>query len=404
MSCWLLLLLSFLEAPQVDVTTLAGDMVTGRLTRFDGSQLELDQNGNPVKIPAAELLLVQRSDLGTGAAAIPSANTPAADPIVIELLDGSRLQATTLELRGDTLSLEHPQLGSLKLPRTGARSIRLGKEDPAVNATWKELQQRSKKQDYLVIRKGDVLDHLDGVVGEVDEATVKFLLDGEQIDVKRPRVYGWIYAQEAPKASGARVRVELPQGESLSVTSAVWEQDHWLLTLPGEKTPLSVPATAVNSLDFSAGKVLYLSKVEPRDVEHTPFFPGPGGDWPYQRDRNLFGRPLKVGTRTFSRGLAVHSKTRLLYRLGGDYRRLTSLVGLDPELSPNFEPAINNARLVISGDKKVLLETNVKAGDPPLPLDLNVANVIELEILVDFGEANCDIGDRVHLADLKVLK
>ncbi|MDX1969649.1 MAG: NPCBM/NEW2 domain-containing protein [Planctomycetaceae bacterium] len=403
-----LLLLALSDLPQVDVTTLSGGSLTGRLISLSSESLELVGDGQPVRVPTSELLLVQVTSNSSGgtptAPPVPDANPAAAGPAaVVTLLDGSQLTATQISMSTEAVSLVHPTLGTIPIPRSRVRSVRLAADDPAVAESWKELQQRAKKQDYLVIRKGDVLDHLDGVVGALDDATLKFLLDGDQIEVKRARAFGWIYAQEPPKSAASGVRVTLSDKDTVVASGVAWDGQNWAVSLPGMKVPASLTDSAVRSIDFSAGRVLYLSSQEPRDLEHVPYF-GPGGDWPYQRDRNLFGRPLKVGTRTFSRGLALHSKTRLIYRIGGDYRRLAAIVGIDPELQPNAEPAINNARLIIRGDKKVLFDADVRAGDPPLPLDLPVANVIELEILVDFGQANLDIGDRVHFGDLKVLK
>ncbi|OYW21515.1 MAG: hypothetical protein B7Z55_05720 [Planctomycetales bacterium 12-60-4] len=401
------MLLVVAELPQVDVTTLSGDSLSGRLTQLTAQQLEIESDGQSVRVPASELLLVQMTSPAPvtppTAPAPPGSPTAASTVSVISLFDGSRFTASKLEMSAQALTVEHPAVGAFPVARNRVHSIRLAADDPAVAATWKELQLREKKQDYLVIRKGDVLDHLDGVIGALDDATLKFLLDGDQIDVKRSRIFGWIYAQEPPKSSAAGIRVSLGDKETFVASSIGWDGTNWSLNLPGMKTPAALTQDAIRSVDFSAGRVLFLSAVEPRDVEHVPFF-GPGGDWQYQRDRNLFGRPLKVGTRTFARGLALHSKTRLIYRIGGDYRRLTAVVGIDPELQPSTEPAINNTRLTIRGDKQVLFEGDIRAGEPPLPLDLNVTGVIELEILADFGQANLDIGDRLHLGDLKVLK
>jgi hypothetical protein len=148
-------------------------------------------------------------------------------------------------------------------------------------------------------------------------------------------------------------------------------------------------------VDFSAGKVVYLSAMQPREVEETPYFLIM---FPHQKDRSLVGRPLRVGSRSFTRGLAIHSKTRLLYRLGGEFRRFTAEVGIDPEIESG------DALLKIVGDGKPLLEENVVALEPPRSISLPVDGVVELQIIVDYGRDKLDIGDRVHLGDAKVTK
>ncbi len=401
LACWILLA-ALGELPQVDVSTLSGEVHSGSLKSLSSQQLEVSQDGKSVSVPTSELLQVYlQSAAATNAAAAPGA---AEARFVLDLWDGSMLIVTELSSQNGAFQARHPLLGLIAIERARLRSVRLAGTDPVVEAAWKDLQSRSKKRDYLVIRKGDVLDHLDGVVGELTTDKLKFVLDGDPVDVNRTRVFGWVYAPGAEASQTAKgVRVDLPGQQHLYVASVDWQTDHWTLRVSANSEPAQVPADAIRSLDFSAGKVLYLSAVEPRSVEHVPFF-GPGGEWPYQRDRDLFGRPLRVGNRTFPRGLALHSRTLLTYRLGGDYRRLTAVAGLDPVLMPSNEPAINNVKLVMRGDGKVLFEADIRAGDAPIPLELPVVDVRELEILVDFGEKNMDIGDRLHLGDLKALK
>ncbi len=397
---WLLMSV-FSQGPLVDVTTLAGESVTGKLVALSAEQLEIERDGTSVRIPASDLLQLLISTADPAAAQ----NSGTID---LELRDGSRLRGTQLMTSDGELRLQHPVLQEVRLPRERVQSVRLQPDDSVVRAAWRDLVSRAKKQDFLVIRKGDVLDHLDGVIGALSEDSLKFLFDGDQIDVKRPRIFGWIYADVPAVKNSPTVRVELGPHDLLNVTSARWSASGWQLEFPGQK-PLLVDTKSLRSIDFSAGKVVYLSTIEPRDVEQIHFWGNPEFPFPYQRDRNLFGQPLRVGTRSYARGLSLHSKTRLIYRLGGDFRKLTATVGIDPDLEPQTDPkaTVNRAQLVIRGDRKILWDAEIKAGDPPVNLDLPVSDVIELEILVDYGPGisyERDVGDRVHLADLKVLK
>jgi hypothetical protein len=400
MTLWLLCF-SLLQAPPVEVTTLAGESFSGSLRGLTTQSLDLDRDGTPVSIPTSDVLQWRMTS------PVVTANPvdPASLIVAVELHDGSRLRGTALAGTSEKLTLTHPVLNSVTLGRGQVKSVRFGAEDPAVAASWQDFQERTKKQDYLVVRKGDVLDHLDGVIGGLDDQRLKFLLDGQEIDVKRPRIFGWIYASEAPAKGNPGIRVDLTGGDTISVNKITQGTTGWDVQLAGSTTTITLATAAVTTVDYSAGKVLYLSSVEPRDLEHTPYFgPGIGSDWRVERDRSLLGRPLKVGRRTYAKGLAIHSKTRLVYRLGGSYRRLSSIVGIDPELDIKPDPIDNNARLVIRGDRKVLFEGDIRLGQPPVPLDLNVQGVVELEILVDYGVGHSDVGDRVHMADLKVLK
>lgn len=393
MGLWLLMAVWNLEPFVVDVATLDGRNLNGRLTDLSNQQLVLQQDQSTLRIPLADLLEVRLPV----AAPTPSAE---AGPLVT-LHDGSQLRVTSVQIRENRLEVSHPLAGRLTWPAAHVRTIQFAPDEPALHAAWKQLAERPTRKDLLVIRKGDVLDHLDGVVGDVSDTAANFLLDGDQISVKRERIFGIIFSRkELPPAKEA-VRLEFPGGDTLLVRQVIFQRGAWqVLGTSGHQ--FSLPAESIQRLDYSQGKVVYLSALEPREVKYTPFW---DFVFEYQRDRHLFGGPLRVGGRAYARGLAIHSKTLLRYRLGGEYRRFLALMGLDPEITYDTQHPETRAlvRVEIRGDGRSLFAADVRAGDPPQPLDLPVEGVADLEILVDFGD-NSDIGDRLHLAEARVVK
>jgi hypothetical protein len=383
-----LLLLSSLAAdgPLIDVSTLQGSSLSGRLEALDARQLLLKLDGQSQALPAEKLLQLRVS--------ASSETAPSTGAITVILSDGSRLRGQTLAMDARGVQLTHPQLGPLLIPREQVRSLRMAPEDSAVAAAWDQLAARESKNDQIVIRKGDVLDHVDGVVGAIDETSVKFLLDGQDVPVKRERVFGILFARRDGKPASRGIKVDLVGDETQFVSQIAFKDGQWELPWPG-KDLLRAGPTAIRGVDFSAGKVVYLSTIEPREVEEVPYFLIM---FPYQRDRSLEGRPLRVGARSFARGLAIHSRTRLRYRLGGEYRRFTAEAGIDPEI-PSADALVK-----IVGDGKTLFEENFTAADDPKSLDLPVDGVVELDIIVDYGRDRLDIGDRIHLGDARVTK
>lgn len=97
-------------------------------------------------------------------------------------------------------------------------------------------------------------------------------------------------------------------------------------------------------------------------------------------------------------GLALHSRTELTYRLGEPFRRLQALAGIDDRLRPR-----GSVHLEILGDGRVLFAGDVLGTEPARPIEADLAGVVELKILVDFG-ADLDIGDHLILAEAKLLK
>src|SRR5207248_177825 len=86
-------------------------------------------------------------------------------------------------------------------------------------------------------------------------------------------------------------------------------------------------------LDFSLGKVSYLSDMEPRSIEYTPFFQVPVSFTDeYRRDKDFDGNRISLAEKTYSKGLAIRSRTSLKYRLGADYRRFQAIMGIGDEV------------------------------------------------------------------------
>src|SRR5262249_15974044 len=136
---------------------------------------------------------------------------------------------------------------------------------------------------------------------------------------------------------------------------------------------LALPLALVSSIDFSSGKVVYVSQLEPRDVKYVPFF---DIVYEYRRDRSLDGPLLTLCGKSYSRGLAIQSKTTLRYRIAGDYTRFQGLAGIDDTVR-RLEQSV---QLTITGDNKPLFDAEIKGGQPPQVLDLDVTDVRDLEI------------------------
>ena len=400
-ACSLLLLL-FSVTPPIEVSTLKGEQHVGSLERLSSDEAVLKTPTGELTIPAAELLAI-RVPAGTTA---PAATEAAME---IRLTDGSRLRASSFASTGTVAVIEHPQLGSLKLPMTVVQSVRFAAPDAKVDNAWNQLLDKSAKKDQVAVRKGDVLDHLDGVIGSLDEATVKFQLDGDEIPVKRERVFGLIYSRRENVSSKAVVAVDLASGDRLAGKGVSFDGAAWKVKLVSG-AEVSVPMPLVQSVDFSLGKIAYLSNLEPREVKYTPYY---DFVWEYRRDRMTHGLPISVGNKTYAKGLGIHSRTLLKYRIGGDYRRFQSVMGIDDSLRSG-----GDVDVVIKGDNRTLFKGPVSIYErtekgaansteprlmPPIKLDLDVTGVVELEIFVDYGEKE-DIGDCLDLADAKVVK
>ena len=100
----------------------------------------------------------------------------------------------------------------------------------------------------------------------------------------------------------------------------------------------------------------------------------------------------------YTKGLAIHSRTELSYRLAGEYRQFQALAGLDPTTRRT-----GFVSLTIRGDDKELFRSDIRPGTPPAEIDLDLTGINRLTIFVDYGDTS-DIADRLNLCDARLTK
>ncbi len=370
---------------------LAGQVVSGRLQSLSGVGVTVHLKSGPTNLAAAEVLEV-RFPLASIEA------LPLTKPVAawVRLRDGSRIGCRELAATPKQVKLQAVSLGDLTMPARAVSSVRFGKATVGVIDTWRDLLGREIKRDRLVIQKGRTLDYLDGIVGSIDAKQINFLLDGDEIPVPLSRVYGVIFYGKSSTAESKRAacRVQLRGGDRVELSSIEIAGSTCRGKLSGGAS-FVVEVDRLERIDCSSSRIVYLSAITPRVVEHVPYF---DVTWKYRRDRNLDGGPLKVGGLHFRRGLALHSKTRLVYSLGGRHRRFQAWMGIDALVGRR-----GNVRVVISADGKPLLEADVRGTDKPRLVDLDVSGRRELQILVDFGK-DLDIADHLDLADARLIR
>jgi len=159
-------------------------------------------------------------------------------------------------------------------------------------------------------------------------------------------------------------------------------------TRPAE---LAFPKSEVREVRYLGEGVVYLSDLEPAQVEEKPFF---NYLLAWQRDLSVGKARLTLRGQMFDKGLGVHARCLLSYALGGNYARFHSLVGIDDETQGK-----GNCVFEVRADGKQLFASGPVTGqEAPRPVDLDVRGAKELVLLVDFGEGG-DVGDRADWAD-----
>lgn len=379
-----------LPAQDVTVDTLDGEKYAGTLQSLDRQGITIQIKDNNQTIPANRLLKLTWPH--------EAATEPPAPESTTQLLlsDGSLLLGSKVSSDGVQVQFDSAAFGSVSIPQRNVKAILLRSLDDNLKKRWKEFLDSTSNDDRLVIQKGEVLDFLPGVITQHDASAVSFLYDGNEIPVKTEKVTGIIHPTAFRPDPDTLCSVKTTTNEIIYARQ-VQSQDGQLNLVTNSGQTLGISPALLNEIDFSLGKVVYLSDLDPEGTEYTPFF---DTIWEMQRDRTLDGQPLQIGQTTYRKGLWVHSRSRLTYRLAGEFSRFQAVLGIDYVVASLGH---GNVDLTITGDGQELFSGTVTARDKALPIDLDVSNKQFLQISVDFGKG-LDIGDHLDLADAKLIK
>jgi hypothetical protein len=418
-----LVLIAFAPAAASDVTAtrLDGTAITGELRTWDEGQIVLssaDSGDGEASLATEELLSLAWKPAPPRHRANASSSSSQ-----VELSDGSLLPIEDFTSSATTATVTlaaplPPDEKTVTLSRTQLRAVRLQPLAAAAGEQWQEIRALNPASDVLVLLKrgGKSLDYVEGVLGEVSADKIEFKLDGDPLRIDRDKVAGLVYYRLRTRAEDEpRCVVKGRSGLRANASRATLTDGLLKLETTGGAT-LDWPLDDIYLADFSAGKLLYLSDVEPASERWTPLVglpPNATMAAEYGRPRynqSAYGGPLtlRLGdepsfspiglTRTFNKGLAVRSRAELVYRLPDGFRRFTTIAGIDPSTA-----ASGNVRLEIYGDDRLLFDREIAGHQPPLPIELDIAGVKRLKILVDYGR-NLDTGDWLNLCDARIVK
>lgn len=384
------------DAPRVEVETLDEGAVSGQLVSLAAGRLVLRARDGDRDLPLARVLFVSPEQAPAAPSSAPS--------VWLRLLDGSALFGAEYLVTDNRIQFTPLGGGEAVLATAAVAHVRFQEQSPERARQWEQALAAEADDDLIVIRKNETIDHLSGRLGDVTADAVEFTLDGETTPVRRPRVEGLVYFHTAPpKLPDAVCRVvDASGGEWLAGELAFADGRLQLTTPAGVEAQL--PWEQVARLDFSLGKVAYLSDLPTQSEEWTPYF-GLAGDaararklFGPRRDQGLFGRPLALAGQTYAKGLAVHSRSQMVWRLPGKYGRLLAVAGLAQRAGRR-----GCVRLAIEADGRTLFDERIAAGDPPRALELDLGGARQLTVLVDYGD-DSDVLDHLLLCDAKVVK
>ena len=383
-----------------ELKLLASTELTGQLVKLDAKAVTFQADGQDKTIPLDQILWVDLQ--------------PAPKPLnatitrqQLLLVDGTVLIGRELKLQPKVAQLTCLDDQVMLVPLIQVAHIIWDAQDAANTEQWAASAARAAKTDLLrlVSRDGKSVNLFEGVLGSVDEKgeSILFQLEGgDPRPIALNRVRSLSFSRPKAQVQPVVARLFDVQHNQYLLARLDW-QNQAIIGETASGLQIKAEAKHIHRIDFSLGKLVYLSDLTPLKKEvqplHADYLPH---DFDYGRDKNRLGGPLMLGRKAYAKGLGVHSRTLLEYDVNG-YQIFRSVIGIDDSLTSGAQP-IGHAVVIIEGDNKELFRTIVTARDAkPVEVELKIAGVKRLRLIVDYGE-NQDLGDHVDFADARILK
>jgi hypothetical protein len=345
------------------LTTADFNKTAVTVSSLDDKKLTATERGDhPVTIPVDYLLRLDRE-------AAP-AQAPAAPRFTLWLGNGDKLTGDLGDLKEDTIAWTSPVLGAFKVPLDGIRAITRSPNPTNLDA--------ERKEDQVLLTNHDVVR---GVVAGIEggKVLVQPAAGGDPSPVPLASMDAILLATAKPPADANRAfRVRFVDGSQFTSRSLAIKGNTITVSLPGAGGAThDVDAANVASIEQVNGPVRWLSDQPPQSAEQTPF--NSDTTFPARFDRNVFGKPLRVGSQTFEKGIGVHANSKLVFALEGPYKTFRTRYGIDT--SADASRADVNVRILLD-DKVVHEQQHVRAyaAAPLVTVPLGSAKTLTLEV------------------------
>lgn len=195
------------------------------------------------------------------------------------------------------------------------------------------------------------------------------------------KISAWVWAKKAGRSETADYKNALPEPEEISLQSVA-------IVEPFEANTVASPVVHADRPDERINGV-FLDTIDPVSVTQ--------GWGTLEKNRSVWEKPIIIAGHHYVRGLGTHAVSRIVYDMGGEYKRFQAWAGADMATYPTitFEVKVDGNKVWESGF--------MKQGDPAKFVDIDVTGKKTLELCVGDGGNGLD-GDHADWAEAKLLK
>lgn len=355
----------------------AGPVVV-TIEKTDGTSV----SGTLAAVSASDVTLVGAEPLAIAAVRRILADAVASrGPVMVECIDGGTLSGDQFTWDGGRAAIAAPA-GPVELPIDRVRCVTLRQPAGQAAADWRQALPEEPQTDLVVVGKaedgGERLDVVECAIAAVSPESVTVVLDEERIPVKRSKVVGLWFLRPPAAAGGTRVEVV---GGGLAARSVAWTPAGLVVD-----EVVRLPAAALRSIDYAAGRTVRLESLRPERTEMEPFFGALG------RVEGLAAAfaPRFVADRA-AQALVLRPRSHVVWRVPADARRFRTAVAGATGRRPSGEV------VTVLLDEREVFRRRLD-DEQPSPVEIDVDGGRRLAIKVDFP-AGGGMGCPLRFAD-----
>ena len=327
-----------------------------------------------------------------------SAGTTEVGKTALYLRNGDVLYANILGGDDSKLKLQSGALGEFSLENKWLNAIVVTlKDGPSAQSIDEFLKAPPPKEDQLLLAKGETAS---GFMEKFSEKELSFNAGGQSRPYPLEKIAVLRLAPLEKYKAAAELRATLIlhdgshiSGKLLGLTDKALKAE----ALDGQTW--SVDTAQILSIVFTGGKLVYVSDLKPKEVDEKPYAGGAPLVFKWRRDQSVTGGKLSAGGKEYERGLGVHSFSRLMFELDGEYIKFLCDVGMDRGAAAS---AVCAWKVVADGKDAASGISKAGSGIESLKLDVKGAKVLEL--ICDYGPDEDDFGDHLDWANARLLK
>ncbi|MFM2095399.1 MAG: hypothetical protein RIS70_2523 [Planctomycetota bacterium] len=232
--------------------------------------------------------------------------------------------------------------------------------------------------------------------GDEPSANVRWKSRAGTIEVPWDRVRCLRFRTKLQPSADARLIVGFNDGSKLMLRSLQSDGERIELELVCglrlKATAESVMDAVVSIESLSTDRV-FLSDLEPLSYKHVPYL---SKSWPLGNDRTSLGTSLHSSGAIVSKGLGMHSTSRVAYDVSAGYARFESLIGLDENVgvmgSVVFRVFVDQG----DGMWAAAYESPVmRVGDKAEPVSIDISKAERIALIVDAADRG-DLQDHAN--------